>query len=74
MNLIQTQPVSARSRSFVEAEVVCIVFESNPLSLEAYGLGALESVVKVNSQGKVFVPVVNSTEMCTWMKKPCRVV
>ena len=45
VNLIQTQPVPARSRSFVEVEVdaelsegVCIVFEPNPRSLEAYGL------------------------------------
>ena len=66
VNLIQTQPVPARSRSFVEAEVdaelgesVCVVFEPNPSSLDAYGLGVLESIMQVNNQRKVFVPVVN---------------
>ena len=66
VNLIQTQPVPARSRSFVEAEVdaelgegVCVKFEPNPRSLKAYRLGALKSIMQVNNQRKVFVPVVN---------------
>ena len=66
VNLIQTQPVPARSRSFVEAQVdaelgegVCVKFEPNPCSLKAYGLGALKSIMQVNNQRKVFVPVVN---------------
>ena len=74
VNLIQTQPVPARSRSFVEAKVdaelgegVCVVFEPNPRSLEAYGLGALESIMQVNNQGKVFVPIVNYHQRDVYM-------
>ena len=54
VNLIQTQPVPARSRSFVEAEVdaelgegVCIVFEPNPHSLADDELGCT-SVVQLS--------------------------
>ena len=83
VNLIQTQPVPARSRSFVEVEVdaelsegVCVVFEPNPRSLEGYGLGALESIMQVNNQGKVFVPVVNNhqRDVYTWTKELCWIV
>ena len=37
----------------------CVVFEPDPCSLETHGLGALESLVSVNSQGKVLIPVMN---------------
>ena len=74
VNLIQTLPVPARSRSFVEAEVdaelgkgVCVVFQPNPRSLEAYGLRALESIIQVNNQRKVFLPVVNYHQRYVYM-------
>ena len=50
VNLIRTKAIPARSRSFVEPD---------PCSLETHGLGALESLVSVNSQGKVLIPVMN---------------
>ena len=56
MSFIQTQPVPARS-SFIKVEVnaelgegMCDVFEPNPCSLEAYELGALESILQVHEQ------------------------
>ncbi len=38
---------------------MCVVFEPDSCSLETHGLGALESLISVNSQGKVLIPVVN---------------
>ena len=58
MNLIQTQ---------VDAELgEGTVFEPNSHSLEEYGLGALVSIMQVNNQRKVFLPVVNyhQSERC----------
>ena len=76
VNLIQTQPVPARSRSFIKAEFdaelgegVCVVFEPNPCSLEAYGLIALESIMQVINQRKVFVPVVNYHQRDVYMNE-----
>ena len=43
------------------------MFEPNPRSLEAYGLGVLESIMQVNNQRKVFVPVVNYHQKDVYM-------
>ena len=66
VGLVQTKAIPARARSILEAGVdaellegVCILFEPDSSSLDVHGLGALESLVSVNRQGKVWIPVVN---------------
>ena len=43
------------------------MFEPNPHSFEAYKLGVLESIMQVNNQKKVFVPVVNYHQRDVYM-------
>ena len=66
VNLVHTKAIPARSHSFVEAEVsaefvegACVVFEPDSHCLQRYGVGAVESLVCVNDQRKVLLPVVN---------------
>ena len=66
ISLIQGKAVPATATSFVEVVVenkllegTQVVFEPDPDSLERYGLGAPESLVRVRSDGKVYIPIVN---------------
>ena len=66
VSLVQTKAIPARARSFVEAGVdaklregACVLFEPDSHSLQMHGLGALESLVSVNKQGNVLIPVEN---------------
>ena len=66
----------ARATSFVEAEVeaqllkgACVVFDPDPKSLEVHGLGATESLLRVNAQGKVFIPMVNYNQSVVHLDK-----
>jgi len=65
VSLIQSKAVPARATSFVEEVVekklpegAQVLFEPDPDSLELYGLGAPESLVRVRD-GKVCIPMAN---------------
>ena len=76
VSLIHGKAVPARATSFVEAEVeaqllkgACVVFDPYPKSLEVHGLGATESLLRVNAQGKVFIPMVNYNQSVIHLDK-----
>ena len=63
MNRVCEQMSQSELRALLKSQEQLL----SPHSLEAYGLGALESIMQVNNQRKVFVPVVNYHQRDVYM-------